>query len=259
MSERPRSGFLIPGVLALLATLCLPQHAIIIRHDRADARYIELGRRFLPALCRINLPDGEGTLIAPSWVLTAGHVALDIPPGHEVLISGKKYRITGRFVHPDYVRSRHDVALLRLHKPVRHVRPVELYRERDEVGRIVTLVGGGESGTGLTGPRLNDGIVRAALNRIDQVNKAWIIFNFDPPETALDMEGISGPGDSGGPAFIRKDGMLYLAGVSAIQSFLRPGDREGRYGVLEYYSRVSSYADWIDGILKKNSRHLIGF
>jgi hypothetical protein len=192
-------------------------------------------------------------------VATAAHVALDVPPRHEVRIGGRKYRVTGKFLHPDYVRSRHDIALLRLNRPVTNAQPVALYRERDEVGRIVTLVGGGESGTGLTGPRLNDGIVRAALNRVDEVNKAWIIFRFDPPETALDMEGISGPGDSGGPAFIRKDGVLFLAGISAIQSFPRPGDREGRYGVLEYYSRVSSYAGWIDGILEANTRPLSQF
>lgn len=259
MTERLRLGTLIRGALPFLISLSIPLHAIIIRHDRPDSRYIELGRRFQPMLCRINLPDGEGTLIAPSWVVTAAHVALDVPPRHEVRVGGRSYRVTGKFVHPDYVRSRHDIALLRLHRPVRQVYPVALYREQDEVGKIVTLVGGGESGTGLTGPRLNDGIVRAALNRIDEVNNAWIIFTFDPPETALDLEGISGPGDSGGPAFIQKDGILYLAGVSAIQSFPRPGDREGRYGVMEYYTRISVYAGWIDGILAGNSRPSAGF
>ena len=46
-----------------------------------------------------------------------------------------------------------------------------------------------------------------------------------------------------------REDSLYVAGVSAIQSFAWLGLSEGRYGVLEYYTRVSSYLDWIDAAL----------
>ena len=225
--------------------------AIIIRHDREDSRYIALGRKYL-SVCHLNLPDGEGTLIAPDWILTAAHVALDLEKGHQVTVNGKNYMITKVLIHPDYLRSRHDIALLKLNKTVHHVEPVSLYRETDEVGKLVTIVGGGDTGTGLTGPVRNDGKIRGAHNHVDEVNKAWIIFAFNGSDTALDLEGISGPGDSGGPAFIEKDGRLYVAGVSAIQSFAKQGLSEGRYGVLEYYTRVSSYLDWIDEALAEH-------
>jgi len=46
---------------------------IIIRDDRPDSKYIALGAQF-PAECSVGRA-GEGTLIAPQWVLTAAHVA----------------------------------------------------------------------------------------------------------------------------------------------------------------------------------------
>ena len=69
----------------------------------------------------------------------------------------------------------------------------------------------------------------------------------------LDLEGVSGPGDSGGPAFIEKDGILYVAGVISTQTFKGIGEREGLYGILDYYTRVSSYLDWIELLIQKNN------
>ena len=218
---------------------------IIIRHDREDARYLKLGR-MCPTICHFSFPDGEGTLVSPRWILTAAHVGRMLSVGQRVMVGMEKYRIERIFTHPDWRSSRHDIALIKLNSPVRGVKPIQLYREQDEVGRIVTLVGTGDSGTGLTGPIRRDGKLRGARNRVDRVNKAWLIFKFDKPETALDLEGISGPGDSGGPAFIEENGAFYVVGISAIQSFKELGLREGIYGVTEYYTRVSSYVEWID-------------
>ena len=53
------------------------------------------------------------------------------------------------------------------------------------------------------------------------------------------------PGDSGGPALLEKDGTLLIAGISSGQDNRAQG-KEGVYGVLEYYTRVSAYAQWID-------------
>lgn len=63
------------------------------------------------------------------------------------------------------------------------------------------------------------------------------------PPTATELEGISGPGDSGGPAFIEKDGKLFVAGVSV---FGEPGRKgRGTYGAREAYTRVSQQAEWL--------------
>ena len=108
----------------------------------------------------------------------------------------------------------------------------------------VTFAGRGHSGDGLTGPDVRDGRLRAATNRIEAVRQNWLTFLFDAPPTGTDLEGISGPGDSGGPAFMMVGGTTYLVGISSGQDSRATG-KEGVYGVTEYYVRVSSYADWI--------------
>ena len=109
------------------------------------------------------------------------------------------------------------------------------------------------SGTGLTGPEGNDGRFRAATNRVDEATDAYLVWEFeDPrkrPEKTTRLEGISGPGDSSGPAFIQVDGEYLIAGISSGQSTSATGGREGLYGVTEYYTRVSAYLEWIDTAL----------
>lgn len=53
-----------------------------------------------------------------------------------------------------------------------HVSPVELYSGDDEVGQMVTFVGRGGTGTGLTGPQVADGRKRGATNRVESADEA---------------------------------------------------------------------------------------
>lgn len=76
-------------------------------------------------------------------------------------------------------------------------------------------------------------------------------FAFDAPSdpNVTDLEGISGGGDSGGPAYIKKGDVLYVIGVSWGQD-ARPVNRQGgHYGVFEYYTSVSHFAKWIHGVI----------
>ena len=61
------------------------------------------------------------------------------------------------------------------------------------------------------------------------------------------LEGVSGPADSGGPAFLDGVADPVLVGVSSGQS-TRAAEGPGRYGVIEYYVRVSRYLTWIEAI-----------
>lgn len=61
-----------------------------------------------------------------------------------------------------------------------------------------------------------------------------------------------GPGDSSGPAFIRKGNDYFIAGISSGQSTSATGGREGVYGVTEYYTRVSTYIGWIEETISKS-------
>jgi secreted trypsin-like serine protease len=60
---------------------------------------------------------------------------------------------------------------------------------------------------------------------------------------ALDLEGVGGPGDSGGPAYIKTDEGLFVAGVSSYGEWL--------YGDFDHYARVSTHADWIEETMKE--------
>jgi len=73
--------------------------------------------------------------------------------------------------------------------------------------------------------------------------------NFDSTESenTTELEGVSGPGDSGGPAFIDLDDVRYIVGVSSNQ---QDNGKEGVYGVTEYYARISFYKKWIEKNIK---------
>jgi len=240
-------------VRLMVALTCFP---IIHRHDRPDSLFIALGAKY-PALAHINLPtpkgasDGEGTLIAPRWVLTAAHVAMEVRKGHVLVIHGQRVAVDSIVIHPSWEDGGpHDLGLLRLAAPITDVSPAPLYRDSSEVDQVVVLLGYGDYGTGESGPVGNDHVVRGATNRIDEATAAWLTFRFDAPgdPRATELEGVSGPGDSGGPAFIGEGAAARLAGVSSGQSSRATGGRRGRYGVTEFYVRVSRYVAWIESV-----------
>lgn len=65
---------IIKSLLPLMVLLAAAApHAIVIRHDRADAQYRALAEKF-PAVSSFGRA-GAATLVAPQWVVTAAHVA----------------------------------------------------------------------------------------------------------------------------------------------------------------------------------------
>lgn len=244
---------------------------IVIRDDRDDTRYLELGAHFEGVAVDLAVPfrdpartggNGVGVLVGSRWVLTAAHVAAALQPGHpasrvsgphSVIVAGKPYRVAEVVLQPRWSfgegPSPDDIALLRLAEPVEGGDSVAVYDGGDEEGRDIVIVGWGDTGTGLTGPVSADGRLRGATNRIDEAREGEIVFDFDEPESpeATDLEGVSGPGDSGGPALTRVDGRWYVVGVSVAQDGMGRGP--GRYGAREFYTRVSRYANWIRSVM----------
>ena len=236
------------------------EHELMItRHDKDEAEFLKLAERFEKYMCLLNLPDCEGTIIADQWVLSAAHCAVAITEKfykgrkHFVIINDVEIEVDKVIMYKEWGNpqadnsSLKDIALLHLKTKPINAMQAKLYVDEDEVDKLVYMVGRGDKGDGLIGINGNDGKQRGATNRIEAATENWLTWTFDHPDTKTkyitEYEGISGPGDSGGPAFILKNDVVYLAGISSWQD--TKGGDEGLYGVVENYTRVSQYIKWI--------------
>ena len=253
----------------MLAWCCaLPAAALLIRADRDDAEYLELATRYASSVL-LNAPDGEGVLIAPRWVLTAAHMGRalqELKPMPKLAFGAAQHEIQAIFVHPDWKKGGHsDIALLYLKSPVRGVEPTRLYRESDEGGKGVVIVGSGY--TGKIGERPQpkerwDRKKRAAINTVDRVSPRTLGLKIKPPGEASDLQGAAAPGDSGGPAFIETPDGLFVAGIGYATDDTNADGIVGNAGDWEIYARVSYFVPWIEatmlGVAIEEAKALLG-
>jgi len=234
---------------------------IVIRHDRDDARYRELAEHY-PAVCDVGA-GGVGVLIAPRWVLTAGHVARGVTPfsaavgfgGRGRAEDGPVARVDAAIPHPKFRESpegiEHDIGLLRLAEPVEGIEPVPLFAGAPTPGLAVVLVGCGDTGDGQRGARGDgergaSGLWRAATNTVLRVEGDRLVFRFDSPgEGATDLEGFWAGGDSGCPAFADVDGEPRVVAVSSHGFDPRGDGIPANYGEHDVSFRVDAHAQWI--------------
>lgn len=266
---------------ALLA-ISFTAGAVVIRSDVNDVEYRVEASAF-PAL--VDMPgEGHGVLIAPQWVVTAAHAAP--MQGMEVSIGGVARGVKRVVTYPGYKKlpdplvkealasgdlsevhaflaSSNDIALVELASPVTDVAPVPLYRGDKEVGMTVQLVGKGATGNGAEGQVPHSShrtVLRRAFNVIAGTDARYVWYRFDPPPSGLPLEGITGSGDSGGPLLIGDGSSTQLVGLASwgkypaghpFLSEYAPGlpFQEGLYGQLVYGVRISSYIQWIEGVI----------
>lgn len=266
--------------------------AVITRADVDDAKYRVPASTF-PALA--DLPDeGHGVLIAPRWVVTAAHAAPMQMKGMDcdVSIGGVARRVKRVVIYPGYKKlpneivtealasgdlskisaflaASNDIALIELASPVTDVTPVPLYRGNQEVGMTAELMGKGATGHGDKGQDPGSShrtVLRRAFNVIVAADDRYVSYRFDAPPAALQLEGITGSGDSGGPLFIGEGNSTQLIGLASWSRY--PPDHpfwktwnpsrpfvEGLYGVVVNAVRVSSYAKWIDGVMSAPAKN----
>jgi hypothetical protein len=251
MPIRLFTSVLTTSCLLTAALQTFSASAIVIRHDKPATSYLATPADFPPLATFYNI-GVHGTLIAPQWVLTAAHTVFCLNPGQTIQVGGERVKVQGRYSYPSYkLGKQHDLALIHLAKPVLSVKPAQLYRQPDERNQDVWFIGAGGTGTGLTGEtvdyKTNNGTLRKAQNKVTAVTRSDLRFVFDQGDEALPLEGVSGNGDSGGPAYLQKPAGYYLVGVSSrVESWFKD---VGEYGVKELYTRVSSHADWIDQVM----------
>jgi hypothetical protein len=232
-----------------LSGLSATVFAITIRHDREDNKYLALGAKF-PAVCALGR-SGDGTLIAPQWILTAAHVANGFQKRNAsgtVRFGESEYQVEEIFVHPQWTEmGPHDIALLKLSKPVKDVTPINIFFKTDEAEQVATIVGHGDTRNGNGGNWISDSQIRAATSKIERADRNWIYLTFDSPPAGTDLEGAPGRGDSGGPAIVFAGGKALVAGVSSLGTDGINGP--GTYGAEDSFVRVSAYHEWISKVL----------
>jgi hypothetical protein len=261
-------------LLLLLLAASYTASAVVIRHDAEDAEY-QIPASAFPALA--DMPgEGHGVLIAPQWVVTVAHA---VPSECEVTINGVPRKVEHVYMHPGYKKppkalvndavasgdtsrlveflaDSDDIALIKLASPIADVTPVALYRENDEVGEIVELIGKGATGNGVAGQAIHAAHrtrLRRAFNVVVGADSRWISYAFDAPPLGLSLEGITGNGDSGGPVIIDHRGQKQLAGLASFDRYYPQSSvrafHAGLYGQVVNSIRISRYVTWIERVM----------
>jgi hypothetical protein len=197
-----------------------------IRNGRIDTTH--------PNVIRVN--SCSATLIAPRTVLSAAHCFFISKGQTSVELAPNIEPIKASFVvNADAVLPDHDLAVLTLDSPLTGIEPALMLRTAPRVGETVTFVGYGRSSLAKA-----DGKRRYGTSTIGEV-EPWHVSTHgsSPTRASIDL------GDSGGPAFVTRNGHERVAGVaSRMINDCRLGNTDC---TLSEHARTDVDVDWIAG------------
>ena len=187
----------------------------------------------------------SGSLIAPEWVITAGHCFHDV---NEVRVSGPpRYHMTvtvgklkdsdpgGESAHVVDVRQSplNDLALIRLDTPITDITPLALANKPPTIGQPLQFAGWGSTSPTVVAP--SDHLKRGQFT-VAHINATTLDA---APTVTRTVENSPCPDDSGGPFFVSADNITgtLVAIVDNGPACPQPG--------LEVIARVDVVFTWI--------------